>query len=410
MNALDTFRGPDGYDPFNLDAPQAQWEMFREERPVFYHEPTDYWIVTRYDDIKSVYDDWHTFSSENAQAPIRPLGAAAKKIISEGGFTSGLSARMPPEHTRIRKIAQTAFGPRRFKAIEPKIKKIVDDALSAIANKGELDFFREVAFPVPALVLFTLMGIPDEDVPQVKDWAASRALLTWGNLNDDDQIPHAKKMVEYWAYCRNLVAMRRAAPGDDFPSDLLKAQSEGADISDEEIAGVMYSVLFAGHETTTTLMGNAVIELMNNRDAWDALCADPTKIRAATEEILRFAPSIVSWRRRAKVDTRIGDVDIPEGSNILVIMGSGNRDKAVFADGERLDIDRQNARTHLTFGYGIHFCIGFQLAKMEFGIMLRELVTRFPNMTLTDSDNIEYLRNISFRVPLKVQVKLGATT
>jgi len=407
MNALDAVHRTAGYDPFNLNAPHADWKHLREEQPVYFHEPTGYWIVTRYDDIKSVFDDYQTFSSENAQAPIRPLGDKARQIIKMGGFTSGLSARMPPDHTRIRKIAQTAFGPRRFKSIEPQIEAIVDRSLNAASDLGQFDFFRQVAFPVPALVLFTMMGIPDEDVPQVKDWAASRALLTWGNLSAEEQVPHAQGMVDYWAYCRGLVDARRKAPGDDLPSDLLKAQAEGADITDEEIAGVMYSVLFAGHETTTTLMANAVIQLMNNRAEWDRLVADPSLIKQATEEILRYCPSIVSWRRQAKMDTQVGGVDIPNGANILMIMGSGNRDETVFPDGEAFDITRANARTHLSFGYGIHFCIGFQLAKMEFGIMLRELVTRFPNMTLIPGQEIDYLRNISFRVPLKVNVDLG---
>ena len=340
---------------------------------------------------------------------MRPMCDVGKQIMKDGGFTvySGLSARVPPEHTRIRKIAQSAFGPRRFKAIQPKIEIIVDRYLAKIAAMGECDFFREVAYDVPALVLFALMGIPDEDVPKVKDWATSRAVLTWGNLTDEEQLPLAQKMVEYWAYCRGLVAARKETPGDDFPTDMVQAQAAGADITDDEIAGVMYSVLFAGHETTTTLMANAVITLMSNRDAWDAICADPSLIPAATEEILRFEPSIVSWRRRAKVDAEIGGVSIPEGSNILMIMGSGNRDTAVFEDPETFDIHRKNARNHLSFGYGIHFCIGFQLAKMEFGIMLRELTTRFPKMKMKPRQDIEYLTNISFRVPNQVLVDLG---
>jgi cytochrome P450 len=167
----------------------------------------------------------------------------------------------------------------------------------------------------------------------------------------------------------------------------------------------MYSVLFAGHETTTTLMANSLKVLMENRDAWDELCADPSKIRGATEEILRYAPSIVSWRRLAKKDTQIGGIDIPEGANILVIMGAGNRDEAVFPKGEDFDIARGNARTHLSFGYGIHFCIGFQLAKLEFGITLRELTKRFPNLKLADGYPVNYIPSISFRVPDRLIIK-----
>lgn len=397
------------FNIFDLSAPHAKWKELREDQPVFQDLETGYWIMTRHADIKAIFDDWNTFSSENAQAPMRPMCDAGKQIMKDGGFTvySGLSARVPPDHTRIRKLAQSAFGPRRFKAIQPQIEAIIDRHLSKISAQGECDFFSEVAYDVPALVLFALMGIPDKDVPKVKDWAASRALLTWGDLSDEEQLPLAQKMVDYWKYCRDLVAARKEVPGDDFPTDMVQAQAEGADITDEEIAGLMYSVLFAGHETTTTLMSNAVITLMSNRDAWDAICADPSLIPAATEEILRFEPSIVSWRRRAKVNTEIGGVPIPEGANILLVMGSGNRDDAVFENAETFDIERKNARNHLSFGYGIHFCIGFQLAKMEFGIMLRELTARFPNMAMKPGQQIEYLNNISFRVPNQVMVDLG---
>ena len=409
MSLAETVDPVRGFDPFDLDAPHAVWNTLRAERPVFFHEPTGYFVVTRHADIKAVFDDWQTFSSENAQAPMRPMCAEGKRIMQEGGFTaySGLSARVPPEHTRIRKIVQGAFGPRRFRAIEPRIEAIVARQLDGIAPKGQADFFREVAYEVPAFVLFTLMGIPDADVPRVKDWAVSRALLTWGNLSDAEQIPHAHKMVDYWAYCRALVAARKAEPGDDLPSDLVRLQAEGAEISDEEIAGVMYSVLFAGHETTTTLMANGVITLLGHRDAWEAIVADPKLIPAATEEILRYAPSIVAWRRKAKAEAEIGGVRVPEGADILLIMGSGNRDEAAFAHGESFDIHRDNARNHLSFGYGIHFCLGSQLAKLEFGIMLRQLTARFPDLRLKDGQTITYLNNISFRVPAKVEVEWG---
>lgn len=397
------------YNIFDLGAPHPKWKQLREQKPVFHDPESGYWIITRHADIKAVFDDWKTFSSENAQAPMRPMCDAGKQIMKDGGFTvySGLSARVPPDHTRIRKLAQSAFGPRRFKAIQPQIEAIIDRHLTKIAAAGECDFFRDVAYDVPALVLFALMGIPDADVPKVKDWAASRALLTWGNLSDEDQLPLAHKMVAYWSYCRALVAARKETPGDDFPTDMVRTQAEGGDIKDEEIAGLMYSVLFAGHETTTTLMSNAVITLMSNRDAWNAICADPGLIPAATEELLRFEPSIVSWRRKAKMDAKIGGIAIPEGADILLVMGSGNRDAAAFENAEAFDIERHNARNHLSFGYGIHFCIGFQLAKMELGIMLRELTARFPNMTLKPDQQIDYLHNISFRVPNQVMVDLG---
>jgi hypothetical protein len=397
------------FNPFDLGAPHGLWRDLRTEAPVFRHAATGYFVVTRHADIKAVFDDWQTFSSENAQAPMRPMCAEGRKIMADGGFTaySGLSARIPPDHTRIRKIVQGAFGPRRFRAIEPQIEQIVADALDRIAPLGRADFFRDVAYDVPAFVLFKLVGVPDSDVERVKAWSVSRALLTWGELSDAEQLPHAHNMVEYWAYCRALVAAKRAAPGDDLPSDLLALQAGGAEITDDEIAGIMYSVLFAGHETTTTLMANGVHTLLSNRDAWEAVCADPALIPRVTEEILRYSPSIVAWRRRAKADAVIGGVAVPKGADILLVMGSGNRDETVFAQSETFDIHRDNARNHLSFGYGIHFCLGFQLAKLEFGIMLRQLCARFPDLALTGDGKIDFLPNVSFRVPSKVEITWG---
>lgn len=413
MNVAGDIRSTDAFDPFDLNKPQAQWKAFREEAPIFYHEPSGYWVVSKYEDAKAIFDDWETFSSENAQKPMRPMSDEGKRILAEGGFTaySGLTARVPPDHTRIRKIAQGCFGPRRFKSIEPQIEAIVErhlDALEEAGKSGEpVNFWEIVAFPVPAYVLFALMGIPDEDVPKIKQYGTSRGKMTWSDLSDEEMIPVAHDMVAYWQYIHDLLEKRRKTPGDDFPSDLLRLQSEGADISDHEIAGVLYSTLFAGHETTSTFMGNYVLTLMEHRDAWDAIKEDPKKIPNAVEEMLRYMPSVVGWRRKARHAKVIGGVELPAGAEILMITGSANRDDAQFPEGEKLDIMRNNARTHLSFGYGIHYCLGFHLAKMEAAILLRQLAARFPNLRLAPGFEATYHRNITFRVPTSVMVELG---
>ncbi|MEZ5751084.1 MAG: cytochrome P450 [Paracoccaceae bacterium] len=411
MNAFDAVKPSDGYDPFDLNTPHARWQKFRENQPIFFDDNTGYWVVSRYDDIKAIFDDWKTFSSENAQKPMRPMCEAGRKILVDGGFTaySGLTARVPPEHTRIRKIAQSCFGPRRFKSIEPQIESIVKRHLDALEEAGKsgqpVDFWDIVAYPVPAYVLFTLMGIPDADVPKIKQYGASRGKMTWSDLSDEEQIPVAHDMVAYWRYIHDLLDMRRENPGDDFPSDLLRLQAEGAEISTEEIAGVLYSTLFAGHETTSTFMGNYVMAMMDNPDAWQAIKEDPKLIPNAVEEMLRYMPSVVGWRRKARTAATIGGVDLPAGAEILMITGSANRDDAQFPNGEALDIRRENARTHLSFGYGIHYCLGFQLAKMEGQILLRQLSERFPNLRLAKDFEREYHRNITFRVPKSVMVE-----
>ena len=395
------------FEPFDLSDPFAFYQWARANAPVFFSEKINYFVVSRHADVKAVFEDWQTFSSENAQAPFRPMGPAGKQVMTDGGFTaySGLSARVPPDHTRIRKLVQGCFGPRRFKSIEPQIKQIVEIAIDAFAERGHADLFREFSYDVPALVLFKLVGVPDSDVPRGKSWAVSRALLTWGNLSDEEQVPHARNMVEYWNYCRELVRQRHVDASDDLPGDLVRLQAEGADITDDEIAGVLYSVLFAGHETTTTLIANGMRELLLRRENWEALLANPALISGAVDETLRFSPSIVAWRRKALKDAKIGDVVVPKGSNILLLLGSANRDEATFAEPERFNISRSDARSHMAFGFGIHACVGQQLAKLEFGIALAALTKRLPGLRLKPDQTFAFASNTSFRVPTAVQVE-----
>ena len=395
------------FDPFDINDPFAFYEWARAEAPVFFSDELQYYVVAGHADIKAVFEDWRTFSSENAQAPLRPIGAEGKRIMREGGFTaySGLSARVPPDHTRIRKLVQGCFGPRRFKAIEPQIRRIVGRALDAFIGNGKAEFVREFAYDVPALVLFKLVGVPDADVAKVKAWAVSRALLTWGNLSDTEQLPHARNMVEYWNYCRALVAQRHADPSDDLPGDLVRLQKDGAEISDDEIAGVLYSVLFAGHETTTTLIANGLRELLLHRHNWEALVANAALIPGAVDEILRYSPSIVAWRRRALRDAEIGGVVIPKGADILLLLGSANRDATTFAEPSRFDVTRTDSRGHLAFGYGIHFCVGQQLAKIELGIALEELTRRMPDVRLKAKQVFGFVPNTSFRTPTELHIE-----
>ena len=188
----------------------------------------------------------------------------------------------------------------------------------------------------------------------------------------------------------------------------MREQKNGADISDDEIAGVLYSVLFAGHETTTTLMGNGLRELLAHRDNWEALVADPSLIPGAVDEVLRYAPSIVAWRRKALMDASIGGVPVPKGSNILLLLGSANRDETMFTDPQLFNIHRKDARKHLAFGYGIHTCVGQQLAKIEFIIALEELARRMPGLRLKPGQKFEFARNSSFRVPTALHVEWKA--
>ncbi|WP_235201324.1 cytochrome P450 [Microbacterium sp. CH12i] len=365
-------------------------------------------MVTRYDDIKAIFADHQTFSSENTAAPVRAYGPPTKQIMADGGFSvySGLSSRQAPEHTRIRSVVIKGFTPRRLRQLEPAIRERVTELLDAMlsAPDAQGEIVRDIAYDLPTETILKLIGVNPDMVPTFKRWSDSRAAMTWGDLDDEQQIPHAHNLVEYWQECQNVVAQYKENLGENFTSDLLRAQAEGDPITDHEIASVLYSLLFAGHETTTTLLANSLRVLLPARAQWESLVADPTGIPAAVEEVLRFSGSIVAWRRRATRDAEIAGVSIPKGANILVVMGSANRDPSRFEHPDDFDVARPNVREHLSFGFGIHTCIGAPLARMQMKIVLEELIRRVPQLRAVDPEAIEFRENLSFRVPTAVPV------
>jgi cytochrome P450 len=397
-----------GYQPFAMDDPFPSYAALRAEEPVMFDERVGYWVVSRYDDVKAVFEDWETFSSENAQAPVRQRGAQAKQVMEEGGFTaySGLSARVPPDHTRIRKVAARAFTPRRFKVLEPQIRanvvRLLEEMLARPERRGDL--VRDLAYDVPTITILTLIGADLDMVATYKRWSDSRAAMTWGDLSDEEQVPHAHNLVDYWAECRRLVEEAHATERDSLVGDMVRMQAEGEDITDHEIASICYSLLFAGHETTTTLISNALRVLLLHPDQWAQVVADPARIAGAVDEVLRYSGSIVGWRRKALRDAEVGGVPVPEGAELLLLMGSANRDEARFPDGESFDIARPNAREHLSFGFGIHYCLGNMLAKLQARIALEEVARLAPGLRLVDGTDIHFGDNLSFRAPVAVPV------
>ena len=409
-----------GYEPFQMKDPFPAYAALRAEEPVMFDERIGYWVVSRYDDVKAVFENWEAFSSENAQAPVRKRGPQATQIMNDGGFTaySGLSARIPPEHTRIRAIVQKAFTPRRYKVLEPFIRQNVADRLDAMIARAEengqttdgthhAEIVKDLAYEVPTITILTLIG---EDVGKpgliddYKRWSDSRAAMTWGDLTDEEQIPHAHNLVEYWQACLALVKKAHAEGGDNLVADLVAAQRDGAEISDHEIASVCYSLLFAGHETTTTLISNALRLLAADAATWAQLVEEPKRIPGAIDEVLRYSGSIVAWRRKALKDAEVGGVTIPAGSELLLLMGSANRDESRFEDPEAFDISRPNAREHLSFGFGIHYCLGNMLAKLQTKIALEEATAKLPHLRVDDPESIAFRENLSFRVPVAVPV------
>lgn len=396
------------YDPFDLLDPFPFYVKARSEAPIFYSPELDYWVITRYEDIKAIFRDLETFSSEITGKPLVPFSPAVQKVLDEGEFavSSGISGMMPPDHTRVRSFLNKGFTPRRVEKLEGPIRQRTNELIDLFAGVGRADLVRQLTYDLPALVVFILLGVPDEDVQYVKQWAASRIAITWGDLTEEERIWHAHQMVKYWHYCIDLIEKRFVEPQDDLPSDLVRIYQEGdRSITKHEMARVCYAMLFAGHETTSNLLAEGIKTLLTHREQWEAICANPSLIPGAVEELARYCPSIFAWRRLVRKLTTLAGVDLPEGAKLLLVLGSANRDEQCFYSGETFDIHRENAKHHLTFGHGVKYCLGAPLARLETRIVLEELTRRFPSLRLVPDQKFEYIPNTSFRGPSHVWVE-----
>lgn len=290
--------------------------------------------------------------------------------------------------------------------MEPFVRELTTRFIKARLSSGRADLVRDLAWDLPALVIFRVLGIPDEDVARVKAGAESRLLLMWGRPTEDEQMRLVQGMAAFWRYAETLAASRAAQPRDDCTSALLLARDGDVPaLTHQEVTQIVYELLFAGHETTTGLMGNAMRRLLTERHAWEEICSDPARIPNAIKEVLRFDSSVIAWRRQTTQAVAIGGVPVPADANLLLLLGSANRDPAVFGDHDRFDIHRPNAKEHLSLGSGVHFCLGAPLARLETRVVLEELSARLPSLRLVPGQTLRFQPNTTFRGPLALLVE-----
>jgi len=399
-----------GFKPYYSAELHAAMEVQRREDPVFWCEEIGYWVVTRHADVLAILHDGVRFTSANTTRPVTPMSPEAEAILREGGFmnqTGSHSTLYGDVHKRIRGITSQTLNLREFMKLDGHIRKLVADAIERIAGKDEIDLLHEVNYELPAQVVFKLMGIPDEDIPSVKKWAGARSVIDFSPATPSQQIEGARNMVAFWQYCAALVADRQKHPREDFTSKMLALRNgDDSVISIGEITTHTFGVAFAGHETTTNQLTNTFRSLLENRGEWEALCADPSLAANTVEEGMRYAGAVIGWRRIALEDVEIRGVTIPKGSPIMLSFASANRDEDVFPDPHRFDIRRANARKQLTFGNGVHFCLGAPLARLEMKIVFEEFSKRFPNMRLVKPDTATHLHTFVFRAADSLQVTL----
>jgi cytochrome P450 len=402
------------FDPLSeayLGDPYPHLAQAREAVPAFYCSSIDHWVITRYADVRHIFRTPGQFSAANANSPLRPPCPMAARALEDGGFRAvpTLANVDPPAHTRVRRLANVAFTPKRVAAMEPFIRDLAVRFCAERLRDGRADLVRDLAWELPALVLFRILGVPDEDVAQVKAGSWSRILFIYGRADEAEQVRAARGMAAFWRYAEGLVEARTRNPREDFTSALVHARdADGSGLSLQQAATIVLNLLFAGHETTTGLLGNAFRRLLADRPSWEAIARDPVLIPNAIEEVLRLDSSVIAWRRRTTQAVDVGGVAIPESSDLLLLIGSANRDPAVFPEPDHLDIRRANAEDHLSFGAGPHFCLGAPLARLQARIVLEEVTSRLPSLRLVSDVELRFAPNVSFRGPLSLPAEWDA--
>ncbi len=398
------------WSPLNSDYladPYPIADELAAEHPVFYAEKLGYVVLTSMEDIEAVFNDHETFASVNVQDPVFPLAAGAQQILAAPDFNpvAVMSNRPEPDHGKIRVHTRQGFSNKRIKTLEPYIRQrsneLIDEMLAAGSPAEFVDAF---AFPLPGETVFRFIGFPQSDDEMLKNWCGDRKAFSWGKPDAAQQVDIAEQMLSYWRYCRDFTAAKRDARGDDLASELITAHEQNPDdISYQEVESIIYGLSFAGHEAVTALICNTLQCLLPRRDVWDEICDDPTLIPNAIEEVLRYNSSQISWRRLTTRDTTIRGTKIPAGTAVFLNFASANRQADLFDDPHSFDIHRQNANRHISFGKGVHFCLGARFARYETQLMTEVLAQRIPTLRL-EQETFDYFPNITFRGPISMMV------
>ena len=368
------------YNPLSARMAQDPYPVYatlRARDPVHRSRLLNAWLFTRHADVDAILRNHRHFSNDPRSGTLTARQQASLPPPRE--FTMLLLD--PPDHTRLRALVNKAFTPKAVNALESRIRSILGDLLDAIEDPGAFDLMQAVAQPLPVIVIAEMLGVPPEDRERFKVWSARRARLLEPMISRRDRELGEKAARAFDAYFSAIIETRRAAPRDDILSALVQAEDEGERLSARETLNMLRLLLSAGNETTTNLIGNGVLALLRNPDQLQRLREDPTLVPAAVEELLRYDSPVQASFRRVLADCEVNGFPLRKSDNIVVLLGAANRDPDVFENPDTLDIAR-GQRSHLSFGRGIHHCLGAPLARLEGRIVLEMLLDRFPSMGL----------------------------
>jgi len=381
------------YNPFIPEVhanPYPMYARLRAEDPIHWSPLMEAWVLTRYDDVVAVLTD-SRFSADRRQARNRFADEIARREEEFGPFgrTRTMLTSDPPEHTRLRRLVSKAFTPRMVEGLRPRIQGIVDDLLDEAAKNGRMDVIRDLAYPLPVIVIAEMLGVPPDHRDQFKHWSDEIVGALGGPLVPEATLERSRAAVhELAGYLQGVIAERRRDPREDLVSGLIAAEEQGQILSEDEMLATAMLLLVAGNETTTNLIGNGMLALLRNPEQMERLSADPSRVPAAVEELLRYDGPVQATGRVAMEELEIGGQRVTTGQAVLTVLGAANRDPARFERPDELDLDRE-PNEHVAFGDGIHFCLGAPLARAEGQIAFETLLRRFAHPRL-ETDSLQW--------------------
>ena len=374
------------FDPFHPDVvqePHAFYAALRREAPLYRLPNGAYYLISRYRDVRDAAMNTEVYSSNLVAVMFK--GLEQPELLALEGAGSGavdaLAIADPPVHARQRKLSNQAFSMRRVAALEPAIRALAESLIGAILPRGgarwsSADWMREVAVPLPMTVIAGMIGLPSEDIPQLKRWSDAAVGLLSGLNTPAELAEHVGQVSELMAYFTRTVDEAALAPKDDVLGDLVRACEGSEALTRDEVISILLQILTAGNESTTSLIGSALRLLLEHPHVEQRIRADRALLEPFIEEALRLESPFHGHFRLVRSDTEVAGEPLPKGSRVMLLWGAANRDGDEFPNPDAIDLARPNGRSHLGFGFGIHHCIGAALARLETRVTLETLLAR----------------------------------
>ena len=376
----------DPFEPGYTEWPYHQFARLREAGPVL-PSPLGGWQLFAYDDCFRLLREPGTSVEDRNIANPTFRSDAFDRIAAEHGIERFENRSIlnidPPDHTRLRKLVARVFTPRAIEQLRPEVQGLVDEALASTGRGDDFDLIATLAFPLPFQVISLMLGMPDGDTDELRDWSHTLA-GTLDPMLDEDQMRRAfAASASMRAHLTDVIAWKRANPADDLLSGMISQSEDGDALTDDELLDQVTLLFIAGHETTVNLIGNGVLQLLEHRDQWDRLVEDPSIIAGAIEECLRFDPPVQMTRRITMAPFEVRGTEIGPGEFVMAMTAAANRDPDRWgSDADAFDIGREGANHHLSFGSGIHHCLGAALARMEGQVAIGTLARQYPDLAL----------------------------